>query len=244
MNQANYPVPLSAERQAALRAIVETENRLQRGARLCAYPYAAAFFRCLNGSRRISLADLRVFSPALTAEALHGRRERWLRAVDQLIESRGDACCLPLPSDAAEGLFPSVGFRTVERRRQKLSLHEQKYTRQRCREEALRKQACEASAAQAEIDLAFHTPETVSSWLSRWSGGSVPEYELESMLMRWRRRFPSLSDVEPWPGEPLWRVVYEMALAGKSAAAHVRSLERWMVPNKLTHKEAATWAGR
>ncbi|PIJ50013.1 psiA family protein [Erwinia sp. OLTSP20] len=239
MCQVNFPVPLNAERQAALRAIAETERRLRRGARVCAYPYAAAFFRHLNGSRRITLADLRAFSPALTADALHGRRERWLRAVDLLIESQGDVCCLPLPSDAAEWLFPAVGFRAGERRRQKLSLSEQKYTRQRCREEALRQRAYQACAGQAEIDLAFHTPETVGSWLSRWSGGSVPEYELESMLMRWRRRFPSVSEVDLWPGEPLWRVGYELTLAGKSAAGHVRALERWMVPNKLTHKEAA-----
>ncbi len=29
-----------------------------------------AFFRCLNGSRRISLSDLRFFMPSLTAEEL------------------------------------------------------------------------------------------------------------------------------------------------------------------------------
>ncbi len=38
------------------------------------YPYAGAFFRCLNGSRRISLSDLRFFMPSLTAEELHGNR--------------------------------------------------------------------------------------------------------------------------------------------------------------------------
>lgn len=239
MSQANFPVPLSAERQAALRAIAETEKRLLRGSRLAAYPYAAAFFRCLNGSRRISLADLRVFSPALTADALHGRRAQWLRAVDMLIESRGDACCLPLPSDAVERLFPAVGFRAGERRRQKLSLAEQKYTRQRGREDALRQRAYQACVGQAEIDLAFHTPETVGSWLSRWSGGSVPDWELESMLMRWRRRFPSVAEVDLWPGEPLWRVGYELTLAAEAVPEYVRDMERWMVPNKLAHKEAA-----
>ncbi|MBO1916357.1 hypothetical protein J4727_13585 [Providencia rettgeri] len=45
------------------------------------YPYAGAFFRCLNGSRRISLSDLR-FSCPLTAEELHGNRLQWLYAID------------------------------------------------------------------------------------------------------------------------------------------------------------------
>ncbi len=35
-----------------------------------------AFFRCLNGSRRISLSDLRFFMPSLTAEELRGNRSQ------------------------------------------------------------------------------------------------------------------------------------------------------------------------
>ncbi len=52
-------VPLSTEQQAAWRAVAETEKRRHQGNTLAEYPYAGAFFRCLNGSRRISLSDLR-----------------------------------------------------------------------------------------------------------------------------------------------------------------------------------------
>ena len=52
-------VPLSTEQQAAWRAVAETEKRRHQGNTLAEYPYACAFFRCLNGSRRISLSDLR-----------------------------------------------------------------------------------------------------------------------------------------------------------------------------------------
>ncbi|ELC26955.1 TPA: plasmid SOS inhibition protein A, partial [Escherichia coli] len=46
-------VPLSTEQQAAWRAVAETEKRRHQGNTLAEYPYAGAFFRCLNGSRRI-----------------------------------------------------------------------------------------------------------------------------------------------------------------------------------------------
>ena len=45
-------VPLSTEQQAAWRAVAETEKRRHQGNTLAEYPYAGAFFRCLNGSRR------------------------------------------------------------------------------------------------------------------------------------------------------------------------------------------------
>lgn len=57
-------VPLSTEQQAAWRAVAETEKRRHQGNTLAEYPYAGAFFRCLNGSRRISLSDLRFFMPS------------------------------------------------------------------------------------------------------------------------------------------------------------------------------------
>lgn len=37
--------------------MAETEKRRHQGNTLAEYPYAGAFFRCLNGSRRISLAE-------------------------------------------------------------------------------------------------------------------------------------------------------------------------------------------
>lgn len=114
-------------------------------------------------------------------------------------------------------------------------LKEQKYSRQLYREAVSRARAYQARVGQAEIELAFHTPATVGSWLSRWSGSDVPDYELESQFWRWSERFPSLAGFERglWQDVPLWRVVHEAGLSGREASAHVRELERWMVPNKL-----------
>ncbi|HBC0039885.1 TPA: plasmid SOS inhibition protein A [Salmonella enterica] len=228
-------VPLSAEQQAAWQAVAETEKRRHQGNTLAEYPYAGAFFRCLNGSRRISLSDLRFFMPSLTAEELRGNRLQWLYAVDVLIETQGEVCLLPLPGDAADRLFPSVRFRVRERSRHKSALVMQKYSRQQAREAEDKARMYQSLVAQAEIELAFHTPETVGSWLSRWSGSDVPDYELESLFWRWSERFPSLAGFERglWQDVPLWRVVHEAGLSGREASAPVRELERWMVPNKL-----------
>lgn len=208
-------VPLSTEQQAAWRAVAETEKRRHQGNTLAEYPYAGAFFRCLNGSRRISLSDLRFFMPSLTAEELHGNRLQWLCAIDVLIETQGEVCLLPLPGDAAERLFPSVRFRVRERSRHKSVL-----------------------VAQAEIELAFHSPETVGSWHARWSD-RVAEHDLEPLFWQWGERFPSLAGMERWQWQdmPFWQVIAEASLAAREAGHAVREMERWMVPNKL--REAA-----
>ncbi|EOM5336234.1 plasmid SOS inhibition protein A, partial [Escherichia coli] len=146
-------VPLCTEQQAAWRAVAETEKRRHQGNTLAEYPYAGAFFRCLNGSRRISLSDLRFFMPSLTAEELHGSRLQWLYAIDVLIETQGEVCLLPLPGDAAERLFPSVRFRVRERSRHKSALVMQKYSRQQAREAEQKARAYQALVAQAEIEL-------------------------------------------------------------------------------------------
>lgn len=148
-------VPLSTEQQAAWRAVAETEKRRHQGNTLAEYPYAGAFFRCLNGSRRISLSDLRFFMPSLTAEELHGNRLQWLYAIDVLIETQGEVCLLPLPGDAAERLFPSVRFCVRERSRHKSALVMQKYSRQQARE-----------AEQKAVRTRRWSPRLKSNWRS------------------------------------------------------------------------------
>ncbi|EIL40194.1 TPA: plasmid SOS inhibition protein A, partial [Escherichia coli] len=127
-----------------------------------------------------------------------------------------------------------VPFREGERRRQKTTLTEQKYSRQREREAERRELEYQTCFAQAQIDLAFHTPATVGSWLSRWSG-VVEEHDLETIFWGWCGRFPSLSSFDRffWQEEPLWRLIFEAGEAGRGAPVQVRALEQWMIPNKL-----------
>lgn len=228
-------VPFSPERRAAMEAIAEVERRQSRGAVFTAYPYASAFFRTLNGSKRVTVKDIAWFSPGLTAQALRGKKHEWLAAIDRLIESRGTCCWLPLSLSDGWRLFPETKFQLSERRRRQSELSAEKYTRQRRREASQREMAYQALAGQAEIELAFHTPETVSSWSARWSGTELRQYDLEDMFWRWSERFPSLASIErqEWQDIPFWRVILETGLAVNDAGHAVRELERWMVPNKL-----------
>lgn len=178
----------------------------------------------------------------LTAQELRGGKECWLNAIDMLIESRGTCCYLPLPVGAGQNLFPEVHFQKIERVRCQDELRNEKYSRRRRKELCQRERAYQALAGQAEIDLSFHTPDTVSSWSSRWSGTTLSEYDLESMFWRWSERFRSLAALErgEFVGEPFWCVTYEAAQLAREAHAAVVQLERWMVPNKLIHREGVS----
>lgn len=232
-------VPFSPERRAAMEAIAEVERRRSRGAVSTVYPYASAFFRRLSGSTRITLREINFFAPVLKAHELRGSRDNWLSAIDALIESRGTCCWLPLPASAGQRLFPEVAFQQTERVRCQDALRDEKYTRQRHKERCQRERAYQALAGQAEIELAFHTPETVSSWSARWSGTELRQYDLEEMFWRWSERFPSLSALErdEFAREPLWSMVFEAGLLTEEASVPVRQLEHWMEPNKLTFRE-------
>lgn len=137
--------------------------------------------------------------------------------------------------NAGEHIFPEETFRHTERSRRQDVMQAEKYSRQRRKESCLRERAYQALSGQAEIELAFHTPETVGSWSARWSGSELGQYDLEEMFWRWSERFPSLStlDQDEHHGEPLWNVVYEAVQLTADAPVPVRQLERWMVPNKL-----------
>jgi hypothetical protein len=221
-----------------MQAIGEVEKKLARGAHLAAYPYARAFFRYFRGCKRITVRELNYFAPVLAAQELRGSKDSWLNAIDTLIESRGVCCYLPLPAGAGQHLFPEVRFQQNERVRRQNELLDEKYSRQRRKELCQRERTYQAMAGQAEIELAFHTPQTVSSWSSRWSGTGLHEYELESMFWRWSDRFPSLASLDSgvFAGEPFWYVTYEAAKLAREAHAAVVQLERWMVPNKLVNQ--------
>ncbi|EFD3098409.1 plasmid SOS inhibition protein A, partial [Escherichia coli] len=98
--------------------------------------------------------------------------------------------------------------------------------------------AYQTLVAQAEIELAFHSPETVGSWHARWSD-RVAEHDLETLFWQWGERFPSLAGMERWQWQdmPFWQVTAEAGMAAREAGHAVREMERWMVPNKL--REAA-----
>lgn len=233
-------IPENPARRAAMLAVADVEQKCTRDRRLPEYPYAHAFFRYLRGSKRIAIHELRLFKPSLSEQELRGNKESWLNAIDMLIESRGVCCWLPLPVNAGQEMFPEVVFQRTERQRRQDELGNMKYTRQRSREEGQRERAYQALGGQAEIELAFHTPITVASWVSRWSSSELHEYDLESMFFRWSERFPSLKELDRYAycGEPFWVVAGDARELAKIAPASLQRMENWMIPNKLTNREA------
>ncbi len=233
-------VPLSHERRAAMQAIAEVEKKYERGVHIAEYPYAMAFFRYFRGCKRITVRELNYFAPVLSTQELRGSKESWLSAIDTLIESRGTCCYLPLPAGAGQHLFSEVRFQQTERVRRQDELRDEKYSCQRRKELCQHERAYQALAGQAEIELAFHTPDTVSSWGSRWAGSVLHQYDIEDMFWRWSQRFPSLAALErgEFVGEPFWTVTYEATQLAAEAHTAVVLLERWMVPNKLMLREA------
>ncbi|OWY74720.1 plasmid SOS inhibition protein A [Pantoea sp. AMG 501] len=234
-------VPLSLKRRAAMQAIADVEQKSARRIYCAEYPYAQAFFRFLMGSKRVTLKEVRVFCPWLQESDFRGRKQSWLRAIDMLIVSAGEHCPLPLSGYEVWDIFPEKRFQQTERQRMKTALREEKYSNQITRQDPVRERDYLAAKAQAEIDLAFHTPETVGSWVSRWSDSKVNHYDLEGMFHRWSERFPSMKQLDRWMlrGEPLWRLGVEARFLSDESPQAVRDLERWMVPNKLMPVKAA-----
>jgi hypothetical protein len=232
-------IPLHEGRRAALRAVGEVEHHLLQGKRLPEYAWARAFFRHLTGSKRIGLKEINTFASTLTDRELRGRKAHWISAIDTLIESRGTCCYLPLSVNAAHALFPETRFKEDERFRQKRDLREQKYSRQRSKARMSEQQAYQCRVGQAEIDLAFQTPETVRSWFSRWRQTDISANTLDDLFFRWSERFPSLSSLErwQWDNQPHWALMFEVRALATEAPAHIKELERWMVPNKLVHQK-------
>jgi len=224
-----------------MQAIAEVEKKHKQGVRIAEFAYAQTFFRILNGSKRITVKDIGFFSSGLTVQELRGKKQNWLRAIDRLIESRGACCWLPLSLYDGWRLFPATKFQVSERCRRQTELKAEKYTRQFHQKTCQRETAYQALAGQAEIDLAFHSPETVSSWSARWSGTALRQHDLEDMFWRWSERFPSLESMECWmmANQPFWTVMVETDALARESPESVRQIERWMIPNKLTDRSRA-----
>lgn len=232
-------VPFSAARRAAMEAILAVENRTNRGHRHADYPYARAFFRAFNGSKRVTAHDISYFSAGMTDKELRGHKESWLSAIDTLIESRGERCYLPLAGNAGASIFPEVFFRDTERRDQRISLSVHKGARLRLREEEHRKALYQAKLGQAAIELAHHTPDSLGTWWEGWEQHELNAWDLDRMVWAWIERTPSLQGVEKyiWSDCPLWAVMGEVRRVGNERDEQAVALDAWMLPNKLTCRE-------
>lgn len=234
-------VPQYPEQQAAAEAIlyVEKKRAVTPDWKRWSYPYAQAFLRMLTGSSKISGKALNAVRGMNWCREDKIPLSSYERALDTFIETQGQFCPLPLPSDLARYVFPYVVFSRTDRQKKRWKRESHQYSRQ----ENLRRQEEERRyhnlVGQAEIDLAFQTPDTLRAWYLRWSQHDISGYDMQRILWAWLERCPSLSRIERWyySGEPAWVLEADIRDIASASTPEERELERWMVPNKIALRE-------
>lgn len=234
-------VSLNPARQAAIQAISHVELSRERGSRLPAMPYVRTFLRLLTGSGRLNATVARQI-PGLhwVPKNRHSNLKQVEEALDTMIATGGEACPLPLTGDVQAELFPEVMHTRTDRRLHKSNISTTRQLRRESREIDQQWRLRRNLLAQAETELNFQSPETVCTWYTRWSD-ELDAGELAPAFWSWQTRFASLKELH-WlrlSDEPLYAVMYEVAYLVRNTPETVRAGERWLIPNKLRHKETA-----
>jgi len=229
-------VPLLPERQAALQAIAAVEHAQQRGTQLAHHPYVAAFMKQLSGVSRISVQGLnRIRGIYLRPREKRAPLPEWESALDIFLRTAGDVCPLPLPGELAAILFPEAAFRRSECAEHAAQKSVSRVVRRERQAEDNRARQLENRICQAEIGLAFHTPDTLRNWFASWCN-FVPEHDLKNMIRVWSRRFPSLAGLETlqlYSFDAACDVVWEIQQRVPHIDTKQREMNRWLTPNKL-----------
>lgn len=231
-------VSLHPERQAVLRAMAHVSEMRDKDPawRADGFPWVRTFMRFLTGDGRVTGKNInRIAFVQWSARSNLSTLRDWEEALDYLIATNGERCPSPISYDVHQRLFPEVAFQRSERKAKRSTRQNQQDHRRDRREEESAELKRQNTVAQAEIDLAFCTPENLSAWHERWSGNCIREWELESMVWGWISRFPSLEAMEPeeWRAEPLWAVVGQVHQFARMRDEQARCLDAWLIPNKL-----------
>ncbi|OVZ88308.1 hypothetical protein CBW54_09670 [Yersinia kristensenii] len=238
-------IPLRPERQAVIKAIafVDAKRETEPCWKIADYPYVQAFFRFLCGKGKVTGKNLnKVAGVRWDPKERLSSLADWERGLDMFISSEGRYCPTPLPSDLATYIFPELAFSRAERKDKRWKRGFQQYSRQQDKERNREEEKYQSVVGQAEIELAFQTPETLRSWYAHWSQQDIRSYDLEHMVWAWMGRFPSLIEVHRWyyrGQEPLWRMMDFVRQISQNISAEQQALDRWLVPNKLLFREAS-----
>ncbi|MDX6917856.1 plasmid SOS inhibition protein A [Pectobacterium carotovorum] len=227
-------VTLSPQRQAALAAIVEVEQRKEDGKRLSDYPHARAFFRALTGKSRPRRSEMWKTGFYIDPTDRKVNLKDTERAFDALISSGGQCCPNPLSGSVRDQLFPEVCFKNRQRHEKRADLSYSKRERMQSKQ-TLQKTLLHLNLVdRAVIDLNFQTPDTIKSWYDRWQEELFSD-QLEVHFWRWMSRFPSLRELKQlrWMKEPLWYVICEASRMSTERTPFLKAAESLFVPNKL-----------
>ncbi|WP_159282828.1 plasmid SOS inhibition protein A [Rahnella variigena] len=210
---------------AALQAIIEVEERRQRGQ----YPYKVALLKQLRGAKagRITASDV---SRAAANYCLKIRgaepKDRYLAALNTLVESCGDVCPLPLSGCAVSQYFPQTVYHLSERQHRRREKQQEK-------ERLQKRRRYQTAVAQAEIELAFVTPMWLEVWYKRQEKRGIYDDDLTDMLAAWGGRFTGVQVRGFCSGQPLWAILDEMGCELTERPAALQRLDEQMLPNQL-----------
>lgn len=187
-------VPLGLYQHCAMASVAYVERRRSMGRNLGELAYAKAFFRALTGKAQITSSDVRQVDASYDP-SVHGEATKmdYIRAIDLLIDTRGEAFTLPLSWSVAVAMFPGLQNRVTQRRDHREMIME------------LRDKRKTTSHSQSK-EISFHTDKAISSqrlnfcrpgehkqWLRDWHdeihGQCLRDSDIFMMLRTWWSRF-------------------------------------------------------
>lgn len=229
-------VAVNPFQQAVQLAIIDVESSLMAGKRLGRFPWAMALLRRLRVEQagRITAKDVMCATSGYEPGSRDGyNKDKYIEALDRLIETRGDVCPMPLSGSTVDMYFPEVRFRERERHYRRFDVAASRRSRQREKEQHQKRRRYQTQVAQAEIDLAFVTPAGLVAWYQRQERQGIYDDDLIDMVQSWSSRFSGLPYDCLYSGQPLWAIIKQLEepLAGRSEAEHW--LDSLSLPNKL-----------
>lgn len=225
-------VPVNPFQLAALQAIIEVEERRQRGQ----YPYAVALLKQLRGGKagRITASDVSRAAANYCPKNRGGEpKDRYLAALNSLVESRGDVCPLPLSGCAVSQYFPQTGYRLSERQHRRWDVSYSRREKQQEKERQQKRRRYQTAVAQAEIELAFITPSALTAWYKRQEKRGIYDDDLTDMLAAWGGRFTGLQGEVFNSGQPLWAILDELGGELTERPVAQQWLDAQLLPNRL-----------
>lgn len=187
-------VPLGLYQHCAMASVAYVEHRRTMGRNLGEQAYAKAFFRALTGKAQITSSDVRQvdasYDPSVRGEST---KMDYIRAIDLLIQTRGEVFTLPLSWSVAVAMFPGIQNRVTQRRfhREKImELRDQRKATSYLQSKEISFQNAKSVSSQR---LIFCRPGEHKQWLRDWHdeihGQCLRESDIYMMLRTWWSKF-------------------------------------------------------
>ncbi len=160
-------------------------------------------------------------------------KDRYLAALNSLVESRGDVCPLPLSGCAVSQYFPQTGYRLSERQHRRWDVSYSRREKQQEKERQQKRRRYQTAVAQAEIELAFITPSALTAWYKRQEKRGIYDDDLTDMLAAWGGRFTGLQGEVFNSGQPLWAILDELGGELTERPVAQQWLDAQLLPNRL-----------